>query len=73
MAGTEVSIRTLQRFAGKCVLMGFTIPGAKLYCREVNNAISCGVKNSKRIVIGDELREEFKYWRFLDSWKGYSK
>ncbi|XP_052697482.1 uncharacterized protein LOC128175700 [Crassostrea angulata] len=43
LAGREVSIRTLQRFAGKCVLMGFTIPGAKLYCREVNNAISCGV------------------------------
>ena len=73
LAGREVSIRTLQHFAGKCVSMGLAIPGAKLYCREVNNAISCGVKNSKRIVIGDELREELKYWRFLDSWKGYAK
>lgn len=73
MAGLEVSIRTLQRFAGKCVSMGLAIPGAKLYCREVNNAISCGVKNSKSIVIGNELREELKYWRFLDSWKGYAK
>lgn len=73
LAGREVSIRTLQRFAGKCVSMGLAIPGAKLYYNEVYNAISCGVKNSKRIFIGDELREELKYWRFLGLVEGLSK
>lgn len=53
--------------------MGFVILGVKLYCREVNNVILCGVKNLKCIVIGDELWEELKYWCFLDLWKGYVK
>ena len=73
LAGRMVSVKTLQRFAGKCVSMGLAIPGAKLYCREVNGAISSGVKNSRNIVIHDNLREELEYWRFLDSWTGCSK
>lgn len=39
MAEKQVSIRTLQRFEGKCISMGLAIPGAKLYCREGHNAI----------------------------------
>lgn len=53
--------------------MGFIILGVKLYCREVNNVILCGVKNLKYIVIGDELWEEFKYWCFFGFVEGLCK
>ena len=68
-----MSVKTLERFAGKCVSMGLAIPGAKVYCREVNGTISSGVKNSRNIDMYDDLREELEYWRFLDSWTGCSK
>lgn len=65
-----VDIRTLQRFAGKCISFCLVVPAAKLYCREVNRAISYGMKNSKMIKVENSLKQEIEYWRFIDTWKG---
>ena len=68
----KVTVKTLQRFAGKCVSMNLVIRAAKLYCREVNAAISIGIKNSRDIHITGDLRKEIEHWRFLDHWQGVS-
>jgi hypothetical protein len=69
----EVSLKTLQRFCGKCISMSLAVPGCKLFCREVNAAISYCIKNSKGITVTCALKEELTYWRFIDSWSGCSK
>ncbi|XP_061163149.1 uncharacterized protein LOC133172302 [Saccostrea echinata] len=68
----EVDVQTLQRFAGKCISMAIVIPGAKLYTREINFAISLCIKNSKQTTISRELRQEIEHWRFLDDWEGFA-
>jgi hypothetical protein len=69
----EVTLKTLQRFAGKCASMGLAVPGCELFCREVNLAISRSVKGSKFVCLTAELLKELEYWRFLDSWEGCCK
>ena len=54
-------IKTLQRFAGNCISMYSAIPAAKLYCREVHDAISFCMKNSKAIPVSGVLRDEIKF------------
>ncbi|CAC5396544.1 unnamed protein product [Mytilus coruscus] len=66
----KVSVKTLQRFAGKCVSTNLAIPAAKLFCREVNAAISSGIKNSRDVNISGDLKREIEHWNFLDNWKG---
>lgn len=70
LGSKELTVKTLQRFAGKCISMGLAVPGCRLFCREVNLAISRAVKSSKHVCLTDELREELEHWRFLDSWEG---
>jgi hypothetical protein len=41
-----VDIKTLQRFAGKCISFVLVIPASRLYSREVNRAIGIAEKNS---------------------------
>ena len=65
-----LNVKTLQRFAGKCISMSLVVPAAKLYCREINAAISWCLKNSKDISVTDSLSTEISYWRFLDNWDG---
>lgn len=67
MAEKQVSIRTLQRFEGKCISMGLAIPGAKLYCREGHNAINHVELKIQKYCHRCKLRGELGYWRFLDS------
>lgn len=63
-----VDVKTMQRFAGKCISMGLAVPGAKWFCREVNAAISSSLKGSKHVSLsGNPRTEEVEYWRFLDS------
>ncbi|CAC5395301.1 unnamed protein product [Mytilus coruscus] len=69
----EVDLRTLQRFCGKCISLTLAVPGCKLFCREVNAAISTCIKNSRKIKVLGPLRDELMHWRFLDTWTGYSK
>lgn len=69
----EVDLKTLQRFCGKCISMSLAVPGCKLFCREVNAAISFCTKNSRKVKVSGALRNELEYWKFIDSWSGCSK
>lgn len=46
------------------------VPAAKLYTRDMNNAISVGIRNNSKITISDNLRNEILSWRFVDNWTG---
>ena len=43
-----VSVKTLQRLAGKCVSFSLVVPGALLFTREMNCSISKGMRTKKR-------------------------
>uniref|UniRef100_A0A8W8LNN4 Uncharacterized protein n=1 Tax=Magallana gigas TaxID=29159 RepID=A0A8W8LNN4_MAGGI len=70
LGSKELTGKTLQRFAGKCISMDLAVAGCRLFCREVNLVISRAVKSSRHVCLTDELREELEHWRFLDSWEG---
>jgi len=63
-----VSIKTLQRFAGKITSFSLAVPDAQLYAREVYRAISLANRSSRLIKVVGDLRSEINHWRFLDSW-----
>ena len=71
LGATVVDLKTLQRFAGKCTSFLLMVPGAKLYTRCVNLAISQMSKNSRAVEIKGQLKEELEHWRFLDHWSGH--
>lgn len=68
---SELEVRSLQRFAGKCISFSLAIPAAKLYSIEVNRSISWCLRNSKTVIMDDFLWCELEHWRFIDSWKGF--
>ena len=69
LASKTVTIKTLQRFAGKAVSFSLAIAGCKLYLREIFKAVSGLVRNSKpAIKVTGFLQSELEYWRFLDDW-----
>lgn len=68
---SELEVRSLQRFAGKCISFSLAIPAAKLYTIEVNRSISWCLRNSKTVIMDDFLWCELEHWRFIDSWKGF--
>ena len=72
LSSETVSLKTLQRFAGKCISLLLAIPAARLFSREINRAISIASKNSREIVVYEELRNELLFWKFIDEWKGFS-
>lgn len=45
----EVDLKTLQRFFGKCISLHLAVPGCRLFCRELNSAISFCIKNIRKI------------------------
>lgn len=51
-----VSLKTLQRFARKCISFLLDVPAARLYTREVNLAISKALKCSKPVPLTDTLK-----------------
>ena len=63
-----VSIKTLQRFAGKVTSFSLAVPAAQLYAREVYRAISLANRSSRPTKVVGDLRSEIAHWRFLDSW-----
>ena len=71
LASELVDLKTLQRFAGKCISLVLAVPAARLYSREVNRAISMAYKNSKPIRMYKELKIEVGHWNFLDDWEGF--
>jgi hypothetical protein len=64
----RVDINTLQKFAGKCISFLLAVPGAKCYTKVVNRAIGKACKNSGFVEITQVLREEIRYWGFLQDW-----
>ena len=72
LASETVSLKTLQRLSGKCCSLVLAIPAARLFSREVNRAISIASKNSKEIVVYEELRNELLFWKFIESWEGFA-
>ena len=66
-----VSIKSLQRFAGKAVSFSLAIPVAKLFCREINSHIGKGLTSSKPLRMTRSLKDELSSWRFLDTWHGF--
>ena len=63
-----VTIKTLQRLVGKCVSFSLVVPGARLFTKEMNMAISKGHFSSKLIQVCGALREEISHWLFLETW-----
>ena len=70
LAKTHLSVLELQRLAGRCISFLLVVPGAKMYTREMNQAISMGMKAKGKILMSAELREELEAWKFLDNWQG---
>ena len=62
-----VSIKTLQRFAGKITSFSLSVPAAQLYAREVYRAISLANLFSRPIKEFGDLRSATTHWRFLYS------
>lgn len=69
LSSKTISVRSLQKFAGKVVSFSLAVPTARLYTREVNACISRGLRRSK---MTKELHAELLHWKFLDSWSGFS-
>jgi len=67
-----VSLKNLQKFAGKTTSFALLVPAAKLFTNTPYHIISCGVKLANtQLRISSELRQELLHWRFLDSWEGF--
>ena len=67
-----VSLKNLQKFAGKTTSFALLVPAAKLFSNEAYRAISCGSKAStSQVRITKDVRKELLHWRFLDSWEGF--
>jgi len=70
----SVSLKTLQKFAGKTTSFALLVPAAKLFSNNVFQAISCAQKNTSRslsVRMTGPMRNEITEWRFLDSWSGF--
>ena len=67
-----VTVKILQRLAGKCVLFSLVVPAAKLFTREMNAAISRGQRNNanhtKPLLLTGKLKDEIEHWLFLEGW-----
>ena len=62
-----VSLKNLQKFAGKTTSFALLVPAAKLFSNAVYRAIShCNKASSSQ-----DLRKELIHWKFLDSWEGF--
>ena len=65
---STVSVKSLQRLVGKCVSFSLVVPGALLFTREMNNAVSKALRTSRPIKLYEALREEISHWLFLRAW-----
>jgi hypothetical protein len=67
-----VSLKRLQKFAGKTTSFALLVPAAKLFTNNVFQAMSRAQKCGPRsIKLSDALRREITQWRFLDTWTGF--
>lgn len=68
LGNSYVTVKILQRLAGKCVSFSQAVPAARLFMREMNAAISQGLRSQKVILMHGTLREDISHWLFLESW-----
>lgn len=66
-----VSLKSLQKFAGKTLSFSLVVPAARLYTSAVYHAISTVHHTSRPQPLQGELLREIQSWRFLDTWSGY--
>ena len=71
LSNRTVSIKTLQRLAGKISSFCIAVPAARLFAREIYRATAGFLKSSRLIKVAGDLKKEIEYWRFLDSWEGH--
>ena len=71
LSNWTVSIKTLQRLAGKISSFCITVPAARLFAREIYRATAGFLKSSRLIKVAGDLKKEIEYWHFLDSWEGH--
>lgn len=70
LCSSKIKVLDLQRLVGRCISFLLVVPGAKLFTREMNLAISEGLKSGCSVPLTLELKEELESWRFLDNWTG---
>ena len=66
-----VSLKKLQKFAGKTTSFSLSVPAAKLFTNCVYQAISAASKTPMAITVSSTLKQKLLHWRFLDDWNGY--
>ena len=67
-----VSLKNLQKFAGKTTSFALLVPAAKLFSNTTYQTISRGARLANtQFRISPDLRQELLHWRFLDSWEGF--
>ena len=70
----SVSLKNLQKFAGKTTSFSLLVPAAKLYTNCVFQAIAKTIGKGKlQVNLSPSLRSEISHWKFLDSWDGFLK
>ena len=70
LSKSSLSVLELQKLAGRCISFMLAVPAARLYTREMNYAISQGIRSQSSVPMNDDLKSEISHWRFLDSWSG---
>ena len=65
-----VSLKTLQKFAGKVMSFILVVPGARLYTSAIYQAISKLHSKTYPIPLKDDLLREIQSWEFFDTWTG---
>ena len=68
LAGTTVSILTLQRLVGKCVSLLLAVPATLLFTREMNGSIGQSHRLVRPIPVQGLLKDEITHWLFLENW-----
>lgn len=68
LQSTYASVKTLQRLVGKCTSFSRAVPAVRLFTREMNAAISKGIRSQKPILLRGSLREEISHLLFLETW-----
>ena len=70
----SVSLKNLQKFAGKTTSFSLLVPAAKLYTNCVFQATVKTIGKGKlQVNLFPSLGKEISHWKFLDSWDGFLK
>ena len=65
---SQIPLRTMQPFQGKCISLLLAVPAAKFFIRGTSKAIASAEVRG-HVTLNEFQREEVTYWRFLDDWQ----